>query len=107
MDASLSDLKFDSNGLIPAIIQDFKSGEVLMMAWMNADSLQKTVETGKTQIVSRREFARLAARIEEWQQNIMELVRDADLDIVRIGLDRWEMETALCELLVERRLRKI
>jgi uncharacterized protein (DUF58 family) len=65
------------------------------------------VETGRTQIVSRREFARLAGRIEEWQQNIMELARDADLDIVRIGLDRWEMETALCELLVERRLRKI
>jgi uncharacterized protein (DUF58 family) len=65
------------------------------------------VETGRTQIVSRREFARLASRIEEWQQNIMELARDADLDIVRIGLDRWEMETALCELLVERRLRKI
>lgn len=64
------------------------------------------VETGMTRTVSRREFARLAARIEEWQQEILRLARDADLDMVRVGLDRWEMETTLVELLAERRLRK-
>ena len=48
MDSTLSNLKFDSNGLIPAIIQDAASGQVLMMAWMNRDSLDKTVQTGKT-----------------------------------------------------------
>ena len=45
-------LKFD-NGLIPAIVQDEKSGRVLMMAWMNQESLKKTLETGKTHFWSR------------------------------------------------------
>ncbi len=64
------------------------------------------VETGSTRVVSRREFARLASRIEEWQEQVMRLARDADLDIVRVGLDRWEMETTLVEFVGERRLRK-
>jgi phosphoribosyl-AMP cyclohydrolase len=46
-------LKFDTSGLIPAIIQEQKSGRVLMMAWMNRASLEKTIETGKTHFWSR------------------------------------------------------
>ena len=46
-------LKFDANGLIPAIIQEQKSGRVVMMAWMNRASLEKTIETGKTHFWSR------------------------------------------------------
>ena len=46
-------LKFDANGLIPAIIQDSKNLEILMLAWMNADSLQRTLETGETWFWSR------------------------------------------------------
>ena len=65
------------------------------------------VETGRTRTVSRREFARLADRVEQWQEEILRLARDADLDMVRVGLDRWEMETTLFEFLAERRLRKI
>ena len=65
------------------------------------------VEAGTTRIVSVRELRRLAARIEEWQQQIQSLARDADLDIVRVGLDRWEMETALVSFVAERRLRKV
>jgi uncharacterized protein (DUF58 family) len=65
------------------------------------------VETGSTRIVSRREFGRLASRIEEWQEHVMRLARDADLDLVRVGLDRWEMETTLVEFVRERRLRRI
>jgi len=42
----LDNLKFDANGLIPAIIQDHANGDVLMMAWMNRESLDKTIETG-------------------------------------------------------------
>jgi uncharacterized protein (DUF58 family) len=64
------------------------------------------VETGSTRVVSRREFGRLASRIAEWQEQVMRLARDADLDIVRVGLDRWEMETTLVEFVRERRLRK-
>jgi uncharacterized protein (DUF58 family) len=65
------------------------------------------VETGSTRVVSRREFGRLASRIEEWQEHVMRLARDADLDLVRVGLDRWEMETTLVEFVRERRLRRI
>ncbi len=46
-------LKFDANGLIPAIIQEQKTGRVLMMAWMNRASLEKTIESGKTHFWSR------------------------------------------------------
>ena len=46
-------LKFDSNGLIPAIVQEHGTGRVLMMAWMNRASLEKTVETGRTWFWSR------------------------------------------------------
>ena len=40
------ELKYDANGLIPAIIQDAENGQVLMMAWMNRESLQRTIDTG-------------------------------------------------------------
>ena len=46
-------LKFDANGLIPAVVQEQKSGRVLMMAWMNRASLEKTIDTGKTHFWSR------------------------------------------------------
>jgi uncharacterized protein (DUF58 family) len=65
------------------------------------------VETGRTRTVSRREFERLAERVEQWQEEIFRIARDADLDIVRVGLDRWEMETILVEFVAERRLRKM
>jgi len=65
------------------------------------------VETGRVRVLSRREMRRLAARIGEWQDEIERLARDADLDIVRVGLDRWEMETALVKFTAERRLRKM
>ncbi len=46
-------LKFNADGLIPAIIQEQKTGRVLMMAWMNRTSLEKTVETRRTFFWSR------------------------------------------------------
>jgi phosphoribosyl-AMP cyclohydrolase len=45
-DEFLSSVVFDSNGLVPAIAQDARTGEVLMLAWMNADSLRQTLESG-------------------------------------------------------------
>lgn len=50
---SLKELKFDGNGLIPAIVQDDKSGEVLMVAYMNEESLRKTLKIKKTCFWSR------------------------------------------------------
>jgi phosphoribosyl-AMP cyclohydrolase len=47
------DLTYDSHGLIPAVAQDAKSGEVLMVAWMNAEALRLTRETGEAHFWSR------------------------------------------------------
>lgn len=49
----IEDLKYDSAGLIPAIVQDDESGEVLMMAYMNKESLKMTLESGYTHFWSR------------------------------------------------------
>lgn len=49
----ISQLKYDQNGLIPAIIQDLQSGTVLMLAYMNQESLRKTLEEGRTCFYSR------------------------------------------------------
>ena len=65
------------------------------------------IETGQTRVVSRREFTHLAGRIEEWQDQIIGLARDADLDIVRVSADRWQMQSALAEFFAERRLKKL
>ena len=46
-------LKFTSNGLIPTIVQDVATKDVLMVAWMNTESLQKTIEGGETWFWSR------------------------------------------------------
>lgn len=46
-------IHFNEKGLIPAIVQDARSGEILMMAWMNKESLQKTLEARETWFYSR------------------------------------------------------
>ncbi|MCH8466483.1 MAG: phosphoribosyl-AMP cyclohydrolase [Roseinatronobacter sp.] len=46
-------LTYDENGLIPAIAQDHASGQVLMMAWMNADAVARTLESGRVTYWSR------------------------------------------------------
>ena len=65
------------------------------------------IETGRTRVFSRRELTRLSERVDEWQGEVARLARAADLDLVRVGLDRWEMETTLAAFAAERRLRKM
>ncbi|WP_445613064.1 bifunctional phosphoribosyl-AMP cyclohydrolase/phosphoribosyl-ATP diphosphatase HisIE [Geobacillus sp. YF-1] len=48
-----ADIRFDDNGLVPAIVQDAQSKEVLMLAYMNKESLEKTLATGETWFYSR------------------------------------------------------
>ena len=50
---SLKGLKFDKQGLVPAIIQDYKTNEVLMLAYMNRESLRRTLKSRKTCFWSR------------------------------------------------------
>jgi phosphoribosyl-AMP cyclohydrolase len=52
-DAFLAQVKFDAAGLVPAIAQDAASGDVLMLAWMNAEALRLTLETGRVTYWSR------------------------------------------------------
>ena len=47
------DIKWNADGLVPAIVQDADSGQVLMLAWMNAEALRLTRETGQTHFWSR------------------------------------------------------
>jgi len=49
----IENLKFNAQGLIPAIAQDYRDGTVLMMAWMNSESIQKTLSTGEAHYWSR------------------------------------------------------
>ena len=53
MGFDVSTLKFDEAGLIPAIAQDMENGDVLMMAWMNADAVRATLDTGRMTYWSR------------------------------------------------------
>jgi phosphoribosyl-AMP cyclohydrolase len=50
---NIPEMKFDKTGLIPAIIQDYNDGEVLMLAYMNQEALEKTVSSGFTHFWSR------------------------------------------------------
>lgn len=52
-DAVLAAISFDANGLVPAIAQQHDTGEVLMMAWMNAESVRETLGTGRVCYYSR------------------------------------------------------
>lgn len=56
-DAWLAEIKWNEGGLIPAIAQDAQTGEVLMLAFMNADSLKRTLELGQAVFWSRRRAA--------------------------------------------------
>ena len=84
-----ADLKYDEKGLIPAIIQDRTTNEVLMVAYMNAASLQKTVESGLTWFWSR-------SRQKFWQkgetsghiQRVAEILYDCDQDTLLIKVDQ-------------------
>ncbi len=78
-------LKYDEQGLIPAIIQDAATGEVLMMAYMNEESLERTLETGFTHFWSR-------SRRKFWKkgetsghvQEVREILTDCDRDTLLI-----------------------
>ncbi len=74
-------LTYDANGLIPCIAQDHASGEVLMMAWMSAESLARTLETGAMTYWSRSRAAFWAkGETSGHIQRLVELHVDCDRD---------------------------
>ncbi len=81
----IDDLKYDANGLIPAIIQDADTGEVLMMAYMNKTSLAESIRTGKTHFWSRsRQKYWMKGESSGHTQDIAEVLIDCDQDTVLI-----------------------
>ena len=89
MKLNVSNLKFDAHGLIPAIVQDVYSDEVLMLAYMNGESLAKTVETGYTWFWSR-------SRQELWNkgatsghvQKVASITYDCDGDALLVKVEQ-------------------
>ena len=83
MNPQLEKLKFDANGLIPIIVQDVQNGQVLMMAYINREALEKTLATGKIHTYSRSR-GRLALKGESSAhfQHVKELRTDCDRDVV-------------------------
>ncbi|MDZ7909443.1 MAG: phosphoribosyl-AMP cyclohydrolase [Gemmobacter sp.] len=74
-------LTYDANGLIPAIAQDHATGEVLMMAWMNAASIARTLDTGNVTYWSRSRQAFWAkGETSGHVQRLVELRLDCDRD---------------------------
>jgi phosphoribosyl-AMP cyclohydrolase/phosphoribosyl-ATP pyrophosphohydrolase/phosphoribosyl-AMP cyclohydrolase len=79
------EIKFNSNGLVPTIVQDAKTKEVLMMAWMNAESLRLTLEKSEAVFWSR-------SRQEIWHkgatsgnvQKVVEIRVDCDADTLLV-----------------------
>src|SRR5260370_26065492 len=82
-------LKFDANGLIPAIIQDQATGRVLMMAWMNRASIEKTIATGKTHFWSRsRQKFWMKGETSVHTQAVREISLDCEGDTLLIQEDQ-------------------
>jgi phosphoribosyl-AMP cyclohydrolase len=82
-------LKYNADGLIPAIVQDHTTGQVLMMAWMNQASLERTMETGKTHFWSRsRQKFWMKGETSGHVQSVRELAFDCDGDTLLIQVEQ-------------------
>ncbi len=85
----LDELKWDEQGLIPAIAQDDQTGDVLMVAWMNRDALARTVETGQAVYWSR-------SRKKLWHkgessghlQRVSDIRTDCDADVILLKVQQ-------------------
>lgn len=94
MSSIVSKIKFDDKGLVPAIVQDVRTGQVLMLAYMNAESLEKTLSSGETWFWSR-------SRKKLWHkgetsghtQKVDEILYDCDADALLV---RVEQTNACC-----------
>lgn len=89
MNEIIEKLKFNQDGLIPAIAQDVKNNEILMMAWMSKESINKTIESGYATYFSR-------SRQELWKkgdtsghlQKIVSITADCDYDAILLKVEQ-------------------
>ena len=89
---ALDEIRFDDRGLVPAVVQDVENGDVLMMAWMNRASLERTLEERRTVFWSR-------SRQELWRkgdtsghvQHVEEVRVDCDGDVLLVRVHQVGM----------------
>jgi phosphoribosyl-AMP cyclohydrolase len=89
VDDAVARLKFDAAGLLPAVVQDEKDGAVLMVAWMDAEAVRRTLTTGHTWFWSR-------SRRRHWQkgetsgnvQHVRSVTADCDLDTLLVRVEQ-------------------
>jgi phosphoribosyl-AMP cyclohydrolase len=88
-DAWLNKINWSDDGLLPAIAQDAKTGEILMVAWMNREALKRTVETGEAVYWSRSR-KKLWHKGEEsgHTQKVLELRLDCDEDVLLMKIEQ-------------------
>lgn len=88
-DDVLGRLRFDATGLIPAVVQDHQDGTVLMVAWMDAEAVRRTLTTGRTWFWSR-------SRQQYWQkgetsghrQYVRSVAADCDADVLLVRIEQ-------------------
>jgi len=85
----LDKVKFNSQGLVPVIIQEEKSAQVLMLGWMNKEALEKTISTGKVHFWSRsRKKLWMKGETSGNYQLLREIYLDCDGDTLLIKVDQ-------------------
>ena len=85
----LGHLKFNSDGLLPAIVQEASSGRILMMAWMNKASLETTIKSGKTHFWSRsRQKFWMKGESSGNTQTVKDIAFDCDGDTLLIQVEQ-------------------
>ena len=89
VDDAVAALKFDDAGLVPAVVQDDRDGTVLMVAWMDAEAVRRTLTTGRTWFWSR-------SRREYWRkgdtsghvQHVRSVTADCDADTLLVRVEQ-------------------
>jgi phosphoribosyl-AMP cyclohydrolase len=89
VDDAVAGLKFDAAGLVPAVVQDDADGTVLMVAWMDAEAVRRTLTTGRTWFWSR-------SRRQHWQkgetsghvQHVRSVTADCDGDTLLVRVEQ-------------------
>lgn len=82
-------LRYDANGLIPAIAQDAANGDVLMLAWMNAEAVARTLETGRVTYWSRsRQAFWIKGETSGHTQKLVEMRVDCDRDTLLVLIEQ-------------------
>jgi phosphoribosyl-AMP cyclohydrolase/phosphoribosyl-ATP pyrophosphohydrolase/phosphoribosyl-AMP cyclohydrolase len=88
-DEQLATVKYDDHGLVPAIAQELGTGDVLMVAWMNAETLRQTLETGRMTYWSRsRQEVWIKGETSGERQWVREAYYDCDGDVLLFKVEQ-------------------